>query len=380
MLKTVQTDYLPRLNPDPQFEFIRDEKIDSILMVRLSAMGDVLHALPSLAALKQLFPAAKISWLIEPLGAQLLEGQPDLDEIIVFDRKKYKGNFMTSPRKWWPAGRDFGVMVSSLRSQTFDLALDFQGLFRSGLPPFFSGAPHRISFHPSDCRELGGWLFANRRARPAPIEGSKIFRNLHLVRELGWEGTIPTPKVCIPDEDLEWAEEILNELPGKGPIVIVHPAVSSFGIIKQWPLSHYRDLLQSLVDEVDARVMISWGPGEKEMAEEIGVGTIAPPTMRLLKLAALIAKCDLLVAADTGCLHLGANLQVPLLGLYGPKSPIYYGPYPLTGEVVASEVPCSPCKLRRCEHRICMPSILPQTAFKAASRVLAETSNSTNSN
>lgn len=361
---------LPRLDPAPRFEHLREERIESILVVRLSAMGDVLHALPSLAALRQLYPGAKISWLVEPLGAQLLEGLPGLDEVIVFDRKRHKGQFLTSPRKWGLAARDLTTLIRQLRGLEVDLALDFQGLYRSGLPPLLGGARHRLSFHADDCRESGGWLFSTLRARPAPLEGSKIFRNLHLVRELGWEGSVPELPVTIPEDDREWAREVVAELPGSGPLVIAHPAVSKFGIIKQWPAGHYRELLRSLEDEFEARVLISWGPGERELAEAIGVGTVAPSTSRLLRLAALIEACDLLVAADTGCLHLGANLGAPLLGLYGPKSPEFYGPYPLRGEVISSEVPCSPCKLRRCEHRICMPSVLPETAFEAARRVL----------
>jgi ADP-heptose:LPS heptosyltransferase len=152
--------------------------------------------------------------------------------------------------------------------------------------------------------------------------------------------------------------------------------VSRFGTFKQWPAEHYRALCRRLEREHDARLLITWGPGEEELARSIAQGsgrtTVAPPTPRLKQLAALVAASDLVVAGDTGCLHLAAALGTPIVGLYGPKNAQLYGPFPRRGRVLQSQVPCSPCKLRRCEHRVCMSEIRPAAVAAAAAAALAE--------
>src|SRR6185503_19028700 len=170
-----------------------------------------------------------------------------------------------------------------------------------------------------------------------------------------------------------WARQVIESLSGSGPVVLLHPAVSRFGEIKRWPADRFRALIDRARAELDARVLITWGPGEREVAEAIGRPTVCPPIASPLHLAALAASADAVVAADTGALHIAALLETPLVRLYGPKDPSIYGPYPPSERVrvVKSAVPCSPCRLRRCEHRICMSMIFPDEVFQALKEVLA---------
>ncbi|MBI4583164.1 MAG: glycosyltransferase family 9 protein [Planctomycetes bacterium] len=345
--------------------------IRKILIIRTSALGDVIHVLPSLAALKELFPRARISWLVEPLGAALLQGHPLLHRLFVLERKRWRKR-LRSPAQWPVLLREAAGFLGSLRRERFDLVIDFQGNFRSGFLALASGSGRRLSFHPSDCREPGGWIFATHRAPPAPALENKVLKNLHLVRGLGWSGGCPPPLLPIPQEDLRWAEQLLETLPATGPVILFHPAVSAFGMLKQWPAEHFRALWDRLREHFDARIIITWGPGERPFAEAIDRATIAPPTEKLFQLAALVARSALVVAADTGCLHLAAACGTPLVGLYGPKNPRVYGPYPIRGRIVQSRVPCSPCKLRRCEHRICMATLFPEEVFEACLEALKE--------
>ena len=344
--------------------------IRRILILRSSALGDVIHVLPSLTALKSIFPDAEVSWMVEPLGAMILEGHPLIDRLIVFDRQQFM-RCLRSPGRWFHALRRFTALKRSLRQPRFDLVIDFQGNYRSGIAQLIAGGRHRLSFHPQDCREFGGWLLSNVRARPAPMLVPKVLKNLHLVREIGWTGDCPDEVIFVPPEDLEWADRFISTLDGTGPLIILHPAVSRFGLIKQWPIRYYRTLARRL-EERGARLLVSWGPFERELAEEVGAGTVAPSTERLFHLAALIARCDLLVASDTGCLHLATALGRRVVGIYGPKSPEQYGPHPLRGSVVASHVPCSPCKLRSCSHRICMEEIEPDRVYQAVIDALSD--------
>jgi lipopolysaccharide heptosyltransferase I len=354
-----------------RFAWLRREDVREILIVRFSALGDVIHVLPSLAALRETFPRAHITWLVDPLGATLLEGHPALHRVVVLPRKRWR-RWRREPRRWPALWREVASFAAALRRPRFDLVIDFQGNFRSGLAVAFSGGRHRLGFHPSDCREFGGWVFTSLRADPTPLLAPKVLKNLELVRALGWTGECPREGVLpIPEDARTWARDYVATLEGSGPLILVHPAVSAFGAIKQWPPERFRELCGRLARELGARVVLTWGPGEEDLVRAVGNGAIAPPTPELLRLAALVADADAVVAADTGCLHLAAAVGTPWVGLYGPKSAEFYRPYPATGEVVQSRVPCSPCRLRVCEHRICMWSIPVDEVFEAVEAVLA---------
>jgi len=339
--------------------------------VRTSALGDVVHVLPSLAALRELFPAARIAWLVEPLGGQLLAGHPWIDRLFVFDRPRWKRAWR-QPADWPRLLGDFCRLVQAIRAERFDLVVDFQCNVRSGLTVLLSGGRRRLGFSRGDSPEWGGWLFTNQKA-PRSLPGlHKAEKNLGLVRALGWRGSSARTFLPIPAGDDAWAREVVAGLPGTGPVVAFHPAVSRFGEIKRWPIDRFRSLIDLARAEWDARTVITWGPGEREMAEAIGRPQVSPPIESPLRLGALLARSDALVAADTGALHIAAALGTPTVGIYGPKDERVYGPYSRAVRIVKSGVPCSPCRLRRCEHRICMSLVFPEDVLAALREVLEE--------
>ena len=342
-------------------------EVRRILVLRTSALGDVVHTLPALSALRAVFPDAEIDWLVEPMSARLLEGHPDLTHVQVMPRQDWKRR-LRRPREWFAVTREILALAGRLRSRRYDLVMDFQGNIRSALTLLSVGGRHRVGFHQGDLRELGSALFTNHRVAPIPPRTPKLERNLLLVRALGFEGACPRGKLALTEECRTWARRTLAELPGRGPVVIVHPMVSPFGAIKRWPIEHFRTLID-LLGRHEVRPLITWGPGERECAVSIQRSTVLPELVDLPRFAALLAEADLVVAADTGALPLAAVGDTPTVGLFGPKDAEVFAT-DSAGDVVTSPAPCSPCKLRQCEHSICMTLISPRTVYAAAARAL----------
>jgi ADP-heptose:LPS heptosyltransferase len=146
--------------------------------------------------------------------------------------------------------------------------------------------------------------------------------------------------------------------------------VSRFGEIKRWPAERYRALIDILRRRLDARILITWGPGERPIAEAVDRPALLESEVKVLRFAALLEAADLVVAADTSALPIAAMLGTPSVGIFGPKDPAVYAPHPVRGEIVTSTAPCSPCRLRACEHRICMTLIPAEAVFAAAVRAL----------
>jgi ADP-heptose:LPS heptosyltransferase len=350
---------------------LNDKEVRKILIVRMSALGDVAHVLPSLAALRELFPAAHLSWIVEPLGASLLEGHPQIDELVVVPRQKWKAE-MRNPLRWPRVLREFLHIAWELRRARFDLVLDFQGNARSAMVLLLGGGRRRIGFHRRDVSERIEAVFTNHKAPLMPPRIPKVAKNLALVREVGFRGDCPRGWVPVGPQEREWARGILGTLKGTGPVVALHPAVSRFGDFKRWPAPHFTALVDLLREKLDARVLLTWGPGEKDIAESVSRPTVLPEPATLKKFVALLEAVDLLVAADTGILPIASMLGTSTVALYGPKDPQVYAPYPFRGQILQSSAPCSPCKLRRCEHRICMVTISPQVVFEKCLLALGE--------
>ncbi len=342
-------------------------EVRRILVLRASAMGDVVHTVPALAALRTVFPDAEIDWLVEPMSARLLEGHPDLAHVHVMPRQDWKRR-LRRPGQWIAVAREVLALAGRLRSRRYDLVMDFQGNLRSALTLPLVGGRHRVGFHRSDLRELGAALFTNHRVAPIPPRTHKLERNLRLVRALGYEGTRPRGELALTPECRTWARGTLAELPGRGPAVVIHPMVSPFGAIKRWPIEHFRDLID-LLGRHEVRILITWGPGEKTIAMSVRRATVLPEFVDLRHFAALLAEADLVVASDTGALPLAAVGGTPTVGLFGPKDAEVFAP-DSAGETVTSPAPCSPCRLRRCEHAICMTLISPGAVYAAAARTL----------
>jgi len=337
-------------------------RVSRILIVRLSALGDVVHALPMLDALRRAQPEAHIGWLVEEKAASLLSDHPQIDRLWVAPRAQ----LVTLLRR----GRLFAALrlligfARELRAAGYDLVIDAHSNARSSFLAFCSGAPRRIGFAHGYAKEGAGWLYTDRVVPTRPRQ-LKVQRALDLLRPLAIESRGARAVLGIPEATREWARAQVEQLGGR-PVVAIHPGVSDAGAIKQWDPERFGRTAIRLAGERGARCLVTWGPGERDLALRVvaasdGTAVLGPQTGSILELAALYQACDLVIGADTGPLHLAAALGVPVVGLYGPKDPAIYAPWDArTGEaaaVVRRPVYCSPCNRRTCPNVICMPAI-----------------------
>lgn len=347
-----------------------------ILIVRLGALGDVVHALPLLDALRRAHPQAQLGWLVEERNASVLTGHPQLDRLFVFPRRELAQ--LVRRGRVVAAARQALRFLRELRAARFEVSLDAQCNLRSSLLAWLSGTPRRIGFAPPYTKERAHWLSTERVAVPRGGQ-LKLERNLALLGPLGVDGRGARPRLAVP-EPARAAARAFRAAQRAGELVALHPGVSGFGAIKQWAPERFAGVARRLAASRGARCVVTWGPGERTLAEQIaaasqGAACVAPETGSLLELAALYEVCDAVVGGDTGPIHLAAALGVPVVGLYGPKDPAIYAPWDgLRGRAATTvwkHVHCSPCRLRRCGNVICMPAIGVEDVCAALARALA---------
>jgi heptosyltransferase I len=282
------------------------------LLVRLGSLGDIIHTLPAAAALRDTFPGARIDWVVEPKWARLLEGNPDLTEVISLDRKS-AGGIITTVRK--------------LRAAEYTCVVDFQALYKSGLLAFASGAPRRIGFQSSYAREGLAAAFYTDRLNPRGPH--KVDHNLTLAESAGAiTKSNPRFPLAIRAED---EEETSRELAAKGigDFCVLNPGGG--WVSKCWPAERYGQLHQRLFKDFGWRGVVSYGPGEENLLREViaAAGNHPPAaiSLGLGPLMALLHRAKCVVSADTGPLHMASALGAPVVGLYGPTDPSRNGPY-----------------------------------------------------
>ncbi len=343
--------------------------ISSVLIVKLGAVGDCVHTLYALRALRLAFPKAKIGWVVEGKSAGVVKGHPDLDEVIVFPRKE-----ISAALKAGKIGDAIGAyrrFVKDLRGVKYETAVDFQNLFKSGFAARASGARQRIGFR--RLREAN-FLFTNRWIKPYPGARHAIEKYFSLLRPLGIDKIPDDVHIHVPDEkkeavDLFWRENNLH----KKRVVAVNPEAS-------WPNKKLgADKYARAIDELAAQSIqsvIIWGPKEEQSAQSLrgacrAKPLLAPPT-DIKELYYLLSRCDAYLGNDSGPMHMAAAAGIGVAGVFGPSDPDRVGPWTERGIVVSSEALCSPCWKRKCPMPgvYCMDKITSTQLVKAVHDVL----------
>ena len=345
-----------------------------ILIVRLTALGDVIATLPALSALRGIFFDSHIAWAVEPPAHELLEGHPHLDEAIAVNRRPWQKR-ISRPWSFPSAVRHALRAARTLSEKNFDLAIDFQGNLRSGVVTLASGAPFRLGFCRRHAREWGH-LFTNAAFAPSADRLHRVDLALALVRTLGdVPQSVPPvlPEYRQADVELE-TEFLKHELPRD--FILLHPGTSPFGAFKRWPLANFGILALRRRADLQTEFLVSWGPGEKELAERVirasrGAAILAPELPTLRHMAALIRRSKAFVAADTGPLQLAWALGKPLVGLFGPKDAELHAPRGPRCRIITADVPCRPCTKRRCKDPICMTQITIDSVFQSLTDLLS---------
>lgn len=302
----------------------------NLALVKLSSLGDVVHSLPVAVTLRAALPGIRLTWVAERREAALLDGHPAVDEVAVLDTRGWR--CALGSRHIVEVGRALVLARRRLRAGRFDVALDLQGLLKSGLVTAATGAPVRIGFAADACRERLSALFTNRRVTPPPEARHVVDQYLSLLTPLGI--TAPVREFRLPvDARAEAAIDEFFVAAGLKPrdrIVVLNPGARRAE--KRWPAERFCELASRLSEEAAAKVLVVWGPGEQDGARAIvdasrrGAAILASPT-DLAALRALLRRGTVVVAGDTGPLHLAAALERPCVGLYGPTSASRNGPY-----------------------------------------------------
>jgi heptosyltransferase-1 len=338
------------------------------LLVRLSSIGDVVHTLPALAAVHRL--GAEAGWLVEPASRVLLEGNPLLSQVVVAPSRKSFG------------GEKALAAVRALRVQRYDVALDFQGLWKSAAWARLSGARRVIGWARGARREPASALLVGERVERTPADlaaaraqaggGHVIDKNLALLRPLGIEA-VGLREFPLPSSP-EAAARVDASLAGLGGggLAVLNPGGGWTS--KLWPAARFGELAKGL-RALGLVPLVSWGPGEEGLADRVvaasGGSAVRSFPTTLLDYVALARRARLVVAADTGPLHLACAVGTPVVALFGPTDPERNGPFAREDIVIRRTPACAPCYSRTCvRHAGVMDGIEVAEVLAAAQRRL----------
>ena len=348
----------------------------NILIVKLSAIGDVIHTLPAANSIRAHYPKAHITWLVEAAAADLVVGHRVLDRVIVSHRKRWLRE-LKGPRRRQEAFAEIRRFWHDLRDTRYDLVIDFQALLKSAMLVYLARGRRKIGFDKGMQHQEHSYLFLNERIPPVDMEMHALDRGLMLLGAIG----IETRDVVydIPDtiDDHRQVRALLGErgIDGSRPLVAVNPV--ALWETKLWLNDRFAALADRLVGELGVDLVFTGGPGDGPTIAAIRGMMHAPAAdlsgrTTLTMLAALYRQAALLVTTDTGPMHLAAAVDTKVVALFGPTAPWRTGPYGNGHRVVRTAPPCSPCFKRQCDvYRCrCMRDITVDTVYEAVSQTI----------
>jgi heptosyltransferase I len=292
------------------------ERPNRILIVRLSAIGDVVLSVPTLCALRRAFPDSRIGWVVESVGAQLLQGHEDLNDLFTTNKQAFR------------KPSEFFKLARVLRDWSPDVTIDLQGLAKSSLLAYFTGAKKRLGFAKGDYdgRELSCWV---NNTIVSPKKSHLMLRGLELLKPLGIESETIEFKLPEHDSDRQFARETIHKLFGNSPYAVIN--VGGRYASRIWPMDRYAAVANHLANHWGLNPLVLWnGTEEKTMAEELQrlckAKVELAPTSTLTQLRSLIRGASLYVGSDTGPTHLSVAVETPTVGLIGPMPRERTGP------------------------------------------------------
>ncbi|RLC08241.1 MAG: lipopolysaccharide heptosyltransferase I [Deltaproteobacteria bacterium] len=347
----------------------------NILIVKLSAIGDVIHTLPALNAIRRHHPDAHITWVVEEAAYPLIEGHGALDRVLVSKRKhwikKLVGSDTPSSEKR-AVLKDAYLFIKVLRDTRYDLVIDFQQLLKSGILVALSGGKRKAGYNKGMEHQEHSHLFLNERIPPVKMDIHALLRSMMLIEALGILSDDIVFDLPIRDQDRSRITDLLarngqlTRVSGK-PLVAVNPMAK--WKTKLWSDMKFSRLADQLIEQYGASVVFTGGPEDREAVQGILSGmkrsavNFAGKTS-LKMLAALYEKTDFLVTTDTGPMHLAAAVGIPVVAIFGPTAPWRTGPFGSGHQVIRAGLKCSPCFKRQCQTTECMKRIRVEDVLK----------------
>ena len=337
-----------------------------LLIVRLGALGDVVHAIPVAAALRRAFPAARIDWLVSAKHREILDLVPVIDRrLVINDRGATSG------------GTSLVAAIGELRRSRYDVAIDLQGLIKSAVLARSSGARRVVGFSSRYTRERAARLFYTDAYDPGrgglfdPNETRHVVDiNLGLLSVLG----VAAAAREFPIEDVDSdAARTLGQQTG-GRYALLNPGAAWPN--KRWPPARLAAIATELRARHGLMSVVLWGPGEEALAADVVAGAdgaaVLSPKTTIADLVALARGAALMVSGDTGPTHLAAALGTPIVGIYGPTRPARNGPMSPLDVTVSRDSVCQCHHLRRCKlDRMCLLDIAVAEVLDAVEQRLA---------
>ncbi len=328
-----------------------------ILIIKLSAIGDVVQTLPALESIKITYPDSEIAWVVEEAASGILDGHPLINRLLISRRKSWFG-MLKSP---FTMARGLGNIlrfIREVRSTRYDIAIDFQGLLKSGILIGLARAKRKIGFDRT--RELS-YLFLNERLPAYDIEKHALERYLDVARYLGAKDASPTCTLPIEREVSAVRERLKTLNPDGKPLVVMNPVAR--WETKLWPERSFAELADRIIQDKNAIVIFTGSHDDRPVIDRITsmmsnhAKNLAGETT-LKELAAVASLADQFITTDTGPMHLAAAAGAKVLALFGPTAPWRTGPYGKSHTVVRTGIDCSPCFKRECSQNVkCMSGI-----------------------
>jgi len=340
----------------------------NILIVKLSAIGDVIHTLPALAALRKLYPDANITWAIEEASSDLITDHPYLDKVIISRRKRWIDDL-----KHGRIGEPFAAMKSflkELKAQSYDLVIDFHGLFKSAVVVFLSSSKRKLGY--DSMQEMSGF-FLNEKI-PEDMNKHAVDRYLDFLRYLGVDVKEPEFLIPVREENISKIDGLLrtNKIDKKDRFVAVSPI--ALWDTKLWEDEKFARLCDRITEELKVKVIFTGS--DRRRLERIqslmrlpAVNLGGVTTLR--DLVYLYQLSSLLITTDSGPMHIAAAVGTPVVALFGPTDPSRTGPYGRGHTIIRKELACSPCFLKKCDSMKCMLDITVEEVFYSVKEKLS---------
>ncbi len=347
----------------------------NILIVKLSAIGDVIHTLPALNAIRKHYPHAHITWLVEEAASDLVVGHKALDRVLISKRKRWIKD-LKGQKRLITIKKIFDF-IKELRDTNYDLILDFQALLKSGILIALARGERKIGFGRGLEHMEHSYIFLNEKIDAVDMEIHALSRGMMLLEKLGIRTKDIEYNVPVSTNDDILVQSLLKEhgINSDGFLIVVNPVAK--WETKLWTEKKFARLADALIGGYHAQILFTGGPEDCFLIDQIiskmerqPVNLAGKTTLKML--AALYKKIDFLISTDTGPMHLAVAVGTPVVALFGPTAPWRTGPYGSGNRIIRTQLECSPCFKRKCETTKCMDQISVNQVLDAVDSMVSE--------
>ena len=375
---------------------LQSAEFSRILLIKPSALGDVVHTIPVLVKLRARYSHARIDWLITPENAEIVRCHPALSNVVLFARR----DFSKRGRRW-RALLAFFDLLKQIRRAKYDLVIDMHGQMRSALFALISGARVRIGFDRPIRRSLtvsaehdlrnvpshgwrgareGSWIAYTHRIPIPTLDVHAIDRYLWVAPLLGLDDDPPDLAIYLSSDTVRNVERLLKEhgVHADVPLVVLVPG--TIWETKHWTIEGFAGVARTFLNDGFA-VALAGTKRDQQRCRQIaaaapGVCDLSGKTTPA-ELAALIRRAEVAVTNDSGSMHVAASLRKPMVSVFGPTNPVHIGPYQRPESVVRVDLPCSPCNYRRLSQcpfdHACMKQVTSEMVVERVQKIFATT-------